>query len=165
MAEVSSQLQKPGLRSSCKRCCPAVTDTLVLPTQVAEPLQNVFGVGQGEELLGPHPGWGMSPERLGCKSRVKPSPAFVRACAMKTQGMRPNQALSSALLLQRPGLPSGSLGMGGGSTGHWEAFNHGLRGCFSRVSANVSARPCRRCMVVWGSLGFSIVQLLQLSHV
>lgn len=35
VAEISSQLQKPGLRSSCERCCPAVTDTLVLPTQVA----------------------------------------------------------------------------------------------------------------------------------
>lgn len=86
MAEVSSQLQKPGLRSSCKRCCPAVTDALVLPTQVAKPLQTVFGAGQGEGPFGPHPGWGANPEKLGCaKSRVKPSPAFVRVCEMETQ--------------------------------------------------------------------------------
>lgn len=63
-----------------------MTDALVLPTQVAKPLQTVFGAGQGEGLLGPHPGWGMSPEKLSCgKSRVIPSPAFVRACEMKTQ--------------------------------------------------------------------------------
>jgi len=86
VAEASSQLQKPGLRSSCERCCPAVTDALALPTQVANPPQAAFGAGQGEGLLGPHPGRGTSPEKLGCdKSRLKPSPAFVQACEMKTQ--------------------------------------------------------------------------------
>lgn len=77
VAEVSPQLQKPGLRSSCERCCPAVTDALVLHTQVAK--HSIWGCGKSEGLLGPHPGLGTSPEKLGCdgKSGVKPSPAFL----------------------------------------------------------------------------------------
>lgn len=62
-----------------------MTDTLVLPTQVAKP-RHVLNLGQGEGLLRPHPAWGTIPDKLCCdKSRIKPSPGFVRACEMETQ--------------------------------------------------------------------------------
>lgn len=54
VTEVSPQLQKPRLQSSCECRCPAMTDTSVLPTQVAKP-PHMLNSGQGEGLLRPHP--------------------------------------------------------------------------------------------------------------
>lgn len=82
VAAGSSHLPKPGLHPAVSASAQLGWTSWSSLPRWPNPLQALFGAGQSKGLLGR----GRSPEELGCdESRVKPSPASVRACEIKTQ--------------------------------------------------------------------------------
>lgn len=82
VAAGSSHLPKPGLHPAVSASAQLGWTSWSSLPRWPNPLQALFGAGQSKGLLGQ----GTSPEELGCdESRVKPSPASVRACEIKTQ--------------------------------------------------------------------------------